>query len=119
MITGTEEQDVSGAWPTDLPGGWDTIVQNEGHRTGLIQDDFENVPRNWMVPAILSAVFFLPTGMVAVRNASKAQKAAEDGDQGLWRYYVGRTRFFVFLSLFLGVLTYCTLSVVIHVVKNG
>lgn len=119
MTTGTEGQDISSAWPTDLPGVWETQVQDEGHRADLIQDDFENMPRNWMVPAILSAIFFLPTGLVAVRNACKAKRAAEYGDHGLWRFYTGRTRFFIFLSLLLGILTYCILSVIINVVQNS
>ena len=48
------------------------LFQNDNDiRNGLIFDDFENAPRNWLIPAICSAVFFFPTGIFAVRNAIK------------------------------------------------
>ena len=56
----------------------DMLSQNAAHKmfqnesdvqNGLILDDFENAPRNWLIPAICSAVFFFPTGVIAVRNA--------------------------------------------------
>ena len=49
------------------------LQDSQRHQTSLIPDDFENAPKNWTVPAIFSAIFFLPTGIVAVSNARKVR----------------------------------------------
>ncbi|XP_060572136.1 synapse differentiation-inducing gene protein 1-like [Ruditapes philippinarum] len=117
MTDGHLQKD-KGVWHTnsevsDLPSiNYDAYGEEE------VLDELQG-PRSWVVPAIASTVFcFLPTGLIALYYARKAQKAYETGDFHSWTRYRGRARFLIFVTCVLGILVYIVIIAIVQGIKH-